>query len=138
MNLTQANVIELAPLATSRTSSLDGDPVDVRNMEGVGQVILACEAASAGTNPTMTVKLQESATSGGSYTDVPGMTFTQVTDANDLIEMKAMDFSACKGFLKVIGTQGGTSSPAFTYGVHAVAQRKAGRNSSQSYTTSAS
>lgn len=129
MNLLQANVIEVAPVAT-RTSTLTGSAVDVRKMEGKGQIVLM-SAAGTGTNPTLDVKIQESSTSGGSYTDVSGATFTQVTDGGDLTEMIAFDFSACKGFIKVVGTKAGTS-PSFAYGVAALAQKKAGRNASQS------
>ena len=131
MNLRQSNIVELAPLVSGRTSTLTGSAVDLRKYEGVGQIILQCEAASAGTDPTMNVKIQESATSGGSYTDVSGAAFTEVTDAADSTQMIAIDLAACKGFVKVIGTIGGTSSPAFTFGVSMVANRKAGRNASQ-------
>lgn len=132
MNLRQANIVELVPLVSGRTATLTTSAIDLRKYEGVGQVILQCEAASAGTNPTMAVKVTECATSGGSYTDVTGGAFTTVTDAADSTQMLAIDLAACKGFVKIVGTIGGTSSPAFTYGVTMVACNKAGRNSSQS------
>lgn len=130
-DLRQSNVIEFAPLVSGRTSTLTGSAIDLRKYDGVVQVILTCEAASAGTDPTLDVKLTESATSGGSYTDVSGATFAQVTDAADVTEMITIDSAACKGFIKVVGTIGGTSSPAFSYTVVGVGQLKAGRNASQ-------
>lgn len=131
MNLTQANVVELAPVLL-RTSTLTGSAIDVRKYEGIGQIILMSNAATAGTTPTLNVKIQESATSGGSYTDVTGAVFAQVDDSPDSTQMIAFDFNACKGFIKVIGTIAGTDTPTFTFGVAAVAVCKAGRNSSQS------
>jgi hypothetical protein len=131
MNLLQANVIELAANAV-RTSTLTGSAVDVRKYAGMGQIILSTSAATAGTTPTLNVKIQESATSGGSYTDVPGATFSQVTGAADLTQMIPFDFDACKGFVKVIGTIAGTDTPTYGFSVTAVANRQAGRNSSQS------
>lgn len=130
-NLMQSNVVELAPLVSGRTATLTGSAVDLRAYEGVVQVILTCEAASAGTSPTLDVKLQDATTSGGSYADVTGATFTQVTDAADVTQMITVDAAASRGFVKVVGTIGGTSSPAFSYAVVAVGQKKAGRNASQ-------
>lgn len=130
MNLSQANAIEALANAV-RTSTVTGSAVDVRKFEGVGQLLLQSSAATAGTSPTLNVKITESATSGGTYTDVTGATFNQVTDAADLTQMIPFDFSACKGFIKVVGTIGGTSTPTFGFAVGGVAQLKAGRNSSQ-------
>lgn len=131
MNLTQANIIELCPNAV-RTSTPTLSAVDVRKYEGVGQIILTSSAATAGTSPTLTVKLQHALTSGGQYDDIAGATFTQVTDAADTTQMIPLDFSACRGFIKVVATIAGTDTPTFSFAVTALAQAKSGRNSSQS------
>lgn len=128
MNLIQANVIEALANA-ARTSTVTGGAVDVTKYEGKGQVILM-SSAGGGTTPTLNAKLTESATSGGSYTDVTGGAFTEVTDAADSTQMIPIDFDASKGFLKVVGTLAGTS-PEFSFGVVIVGQLKSGRNASQ-------
>lgn len=130
-DLIQANVIEALANAV-RTSTVTGSAIDVRQYEGKGQVILSTSAATAGTSPTLNVKLTESATSGGSYTDVASGAFEEVTDAADSTQMIPIDFAASKGFLKVVGTIGGTSTPTFGFSVTIVGRKKAGRNASQS------
>ncbi|NBT52114.1 MAG: hypothetical protein EBT12_11290 [Marivivens sp.] len=71
----------------SRAASANGTGFDLEGSngaEGEAIVILASDAASAGTNPTLDVKLQESDASGSGYTDISGATFTQVTDSQAL------------------------------------------------------
>ena len=128
----QQNILELAPLVSDRTSTLTGSAVDLAGYDGPAHIILQCEAASAGTNPTMNVKLQHATTSGGSYADVSGLAFTEVTDAGDSTQMISCQVSDLRQFIRVVGTLGGTSSPAFTFGVTMVALKKDGRNASQS------
>lgn len=130
MKLAQANVLELAPVL-SRTATLTGSAIDTRPLNGVAQVILMSTAATAGTNPTLDVKLTHCDTSGGSYADVTGAAFAQVT-ATDTTQMIAVDSSALKRYVKVVGTLGGTSTPTFAYGVALVGINHAGRNASQS------
>lgn len=130
MSLIQANLIEALPNAV-RTSTTTGSAVDLRGYEGKGQVTLTTSAATAGTSPTLNVKLTECATSGGSYTDITGATFNEVTDAANLSQMIPIDFDACKGFLKVVATHGGTNTPTFNYAVTIVGRLKNGRNASQ-------
>lgn len=129
-NLIQSNVVEALANAV-RTSTVTGSAIDVTKYEGKGQVILMSSAATAGTTPALNVKLTESATSGGSYTDVTNGDFAEVTDAADSTEMIPIDFDACKGFLKIVGTITGTSTPTFGFGVAIVGQLKSGRNASQ-------
>lgn len=131
MNLAQANVVELAPNAV-RTSTLTGTAVDTRALDGVAQVVLVSSAATAGTDPTLDVKLTHCDTSGGSYTDVTDATFAQVTDAADSTQMIAVKTGELKRYVKVVGTIGGTSTPTFGFGVVLVGCNHAGRNSSQS------
>jgi hypothetical protein len=129
MKLAQANVLELAPVL-SRTATLTGSAVDTRALSGVAQVILMSTAATAGSSPTLNVKLTHCDTSGGSYTDVTGATFAEVTNA-DTTQMIAVNADALKRYVKVVGTLGGTSTPTFAYGVALVGINHAGRNASQ-------
>lgn len=130
MDLLQANVVELSAVAES-TSTRTATGVDISKLSGPIQIILASSAATAGTTPSLNVKIQESDSSGSGYTDVSGATFTEVTDAADLTEMIALQADELKQYIRVVGTIAGTSTPTFQFGVVAVACNKAGRNSSQ-------
>lgn len=131
MSLIQANVVEVLPNAV-RTSTATGSAIDVRAYEGKGQVIFTSSAATAGTTPTLNAKLTECATSGGSYTDVSGGAFAEVTDAADSTQMIPIDFDACKGYIKGVGTIAGTDTPTFGFAITIVGRLKSGRNASQS------
>jgi len=123
------NVIELAAGAV-RTSTLTGTAVDLAGYDGVAHLILQSSAATAGTAPTLDCKLQDCATVGGSYADVTGATFAQVT-TSDSTEMITVKVQEIKQFVKLIGTIGGTATPTFGFGVSMVATRAHGRNASQ-------
>lgn len=64
--------------------------------------------AVGGTSPTLDVKMQESETSGGTYTDISGATFTQVTAAN---QFQTIRFNRTKRYVRFHGTVGGSSTP---------------------------
>jgi len=95
------------------TSTVTGAAVDTLGY-GEGVALLEVGAVS-GTTPTLDVKIQECDTSGGTYTDVPGATFTQVTAADNEQKIK-LDLKAKSGsrkrYIKAVGTIAGTS-PSF-------------------------
>lgn len=130
MDITQANVIELAANAV-RTSTLTATGIDVTALSGCCQVVLQSSAATAGTDPTLDVKLQDCATVGGTYADITGATFAEVTDAADITEMIAIEVDDCNSFIRAVGTIGGTDTPTFGFGVSLIGVNKAGRNASQ-------
>ena len=105
----------------TKTSTFTGAAVAVGAYMGRGKLTLI-SAAGTGTSPTMDVKVQHCATSGGSYADVSGATFTQVTDAAAALEGITLDMDALAGYIKIVATIAGTS-PSFIYGV-ALAARK--------------
>ena len=110
----------------SRTASANGTGFDLEGSngaEGEAIIILASDAASAGTSPTLDVKLQESS-DDSTYTDISGATFTQVTDAAQALEKISINTNDVKRYLRAVGTIGGTSSPAFTYSVALVYGKK--------------
>lgn len=110
----------------ARTASANGTGFDLEGSngaEGEAIVILASDAASAGTNPTLDVKLQESS-DNSTFTDISGATFTQVTDAAQALEKISINTNDVKRYLRAVGTIGGTSSPAFTYSVALVYGKK--------------
>lgn len=124
------NIVELSANAQS-TSTRTGTGVDIQQYDGLAKIIMMSGAASAGTTPTLDVKIQESDVVGSGYADVTGATFAQVTDAADSTEMIQLDLSGTKRFIRVIGTIGGTATPTFDFGVCMTAVRHSGTNASQ-------
>lgn len=105
----------------SGTGTTNGTGVDVSNLEGAAIAILDVTAES-GTSPTLDVKLQECDTQGGTYTDVVGGAFTQVTTVSGLQKL-AVDITMTKKFLRAAGTAGGTS-PVYGWGVQLLGVKK--------------
>jgi hypothetical protein len=104
----QANLTpeqSLAPQALTATAN--GTPVDLRNAFD-GFAVLSVGAVS-GTNPTLDVKLQESDTAGGTYTDIAGAVFNRVTagSVSQVINVKRLT-----RYVRAAATLGGTS-PSF-------------------------
>jgi hypothetical protein len=130
MKIHQLNVLELAANAV-RTSTLTGTGVDISNYTGPMHVIMQSSAATAGTSPTLAVKLQDSDVLGSGYADVTGATFTGLTDAADATQMITIHPDALKKYIRVVGTIGGTATPTFGFGVIALGVLQSGRNSSQ-------
>jgi hypothetical protein len=83
------------------------------------------DAEAGGASITYAVKLQESDTSGGTYTDVTGGAFT-TTDANTaLVEKISVNTNDMKRFVKLsITVAGGTGAGAVS--VVALASKKYG------------
>lgn len=111
--LVQAVFQALAGIA-SRTTTFTGTGVDTLGYEGQMGAIQHVGVVS-GTAPTLDGKLQSSDTVGGTYTDIPGATFTQVT-ATDNLQKISFDRRAAKRFIRYVGTIAGTT-PNFTFGV---------------------
>lgn len=99
----------------SRTASLTGTAFDTIDYEGICRVIQVAATPTAGSSPTWDGKITSCATSGGTYADVPGATFTQVTSTGN-VQGIAIDLSKCERFLKYVGTLGGTSTPTYAVG----------------------
>lgn len=115
-------VLSLLPSDVVTTTGL-GSAVDLEDYEGEMAVVLDAEAGGA--SITYAVKLQESDTSGGTYTDVTGGAFT-TTDANAaLVEKISVNTNDMKRFVKLsITVAGGTGAGAVS--VVALASKKYG------------
>ena len=93
------------------TSTVTGTAAD---MKDTGPLFAELQVgAVSGTTTTCDVKIQECDTSGGTYADITGATFTQVTTAN---QKQLKNFKRSKRFLKAVATIGG-SSPSFALAV---------------------
>ena len=121
--------LALAPTAV-RTTNLDGTAVDLNDYEG--DVVLILDVANGGTS-TLTVKIQSSDTSGGSYGDVTtvfyrggsevassAVAFSQVSTTASK-QYIVFPKGAAKRFVKAVST---TSSSSHTYSINAVAVKK--------------
>lgn len=100
------------------TSTQTGSGVDTT---GYNSLAASLEVGVvSGTTPTLDVKLQESDTSGGTYTDISGATFTQVTATGNsqIIRVEGLNqgTSGRKRFIRAVGTIAGTT-PSFAFGV---------------------
>lgn len=73
------------------------------------KAILCVDAIAA--TATMDVKLQECATVGGTYTDIPGAVFTQVATGNTTVDRFLEVFLQQRlQFIRVLATYGGSST----------------------------
>ena len=108
----------LAPTA-ERTADLDGTAVDLNDYEGDVVVILDVEA---GGTSTLDVKIQSSDTSGGTFTDVTGAAFTQVSTSADK-QTLVFDKGGAKRWVKAVST---TSTSTHTYSINAFGALKYG------------
>ena len=118
----KTTLLSLLPNDVVTTTGL-GSAVDLEDYEGEMAVVLDAEAGGA--SITYAVKLQESDTSGGTYTDVTGGAFT-TTDANTaLVEKISVNTNDMKRFVKLsITVAGGTGAGAVS--VVALASKKYG------------
>jgi hypothetical protein len=104
-------VAALVPAVVTATGN--GPAIDLRGYQGIGKIILNCAAAGAGTNPTMDVKVQDSAANSTDWLDVsPALAFSQVTNA-DSIQSIGVDTRAVRRYIRLVKTIGGTSNPSF-------------------------
>jgi hypothetical protein len=127
---------ELDPVSQG-VATVNTGGVDMTKFERVLFVLMVGAVGGAG---TVDAKLQESATVGGSYSDISGGSITQITAANKIatLEIKASQLSSGKTAVRMAVTVGGNAvliaalaiggeahqKPASAQDIAAVAQRK--------------
>lgn len=100
----------LAP--ATRTTSANGSAVDVTAYEG-SLLATVHSAAGTGTNPTLDVKLQDSADGSTDWQDVTGAVFAQIDDtAGGSIQGIQVDKGKCRQYVRAVATIAGTT-PSF-------------------------
>ncbi len=110
---TNLQTIDLLPMQ-SVTSDGNGTGVDVQQFVGSVAILLSAKA-TAGTTPTLDIKLQDSA-DNSTFADISGAAFTQVTDASSsaaVLQKISLNVDACARYVRAVKDIGGTSSPAF-------------------------
>jgi len=115
--------ITAAVASASVTATATSGAIDLKEFDGDVLLVLNC-AAGTGSSPTLDIKVQDSDETGGTYGDLSGATFTQVTDAAS-VQTLEVNKDECKRFIKIVQTVGG-SSPVFVYGISLVALKKYG------------
>ena len=114
--------VSIVPAALTTTTS--GAAVDL--MDGVGNMgfgVMQVGAVS-GTQGTLDVKIQECATTNGTWTDVTGATFTQVTTSGTTTSTPALaSFKHTKRYVRAYATFAGTFTSMLA-GVNLFAQRR--------------
>ena len=110
MNVRVAKV--LAPISLSGGATATTTEVDTVNV-GVkyNQATVYIMSGLVGANGVSTLKVQEGDTSGGSYTDITGASFTALADADDNIIVACdIDLRKRKRYLNVVITNGATNA----------------------------
>lgn len=107
----------------ARTTTGNGTAVDVQLYDG-DLIFILDSAAGTGTTPTLDIKLQSSDTSGGTYTDIAGATFTQVTTSASQ-QTITVSKDENRRWFRIVYTISGTT-PSFTFSVNAVGVKKYG------------
>ena len=127
MAINQLNLEKLditaAVASASVTATATSSAIDLKEFDGDVLLVLNC-AAGTGSSPTLDIKVQDSDETGGTYGDLSGATFTQVTDAAS-VQTLEVNKDECKRFIKIVQTVGG-SSPVFVYGISLVGLKKYG------------
>ena len=120
--LDKLQLVSVHPTA-ARTATGNGTAVDFQVYDGDLMLILD-SAAGTGTTPTLDIKVQSSATSGGTYADITGATFTQVINAAGQ-QAIVISKDEANRWIRIVYTIGGTT-PSFTFSVNGIGVRKYG------------
>lgn len=99
-------------------ASANGAGVDIKDYVGTLQILLDAGAATAGTLPTLDVKIQDSP-DNTNFTDIAGKAFTQVTTVASRQQL-VLDTNAVGRYIRAVSTVGGTASPSFPISVQGV------------------
>lgn len=106
-------VVSLIPTA-NHVASVNGAALDISGCEGKVAFIRESGLCVGGTVKTQDTKIQQSADSGTTWTDVPNAAFGQVTDAagngREIIEIST---AAVEGQIRVAAALGDGTSCAF-------------------------
>lgn len=106
---------ELVPVL-SRTASAVSAAFDISAYEDLVEIQLHAGAATAGTTPTLDVKVTHCVASDGVYADVSNAAFTRVTTVAG-VQTLVLNKNALHRYLEISWTIGGTNGPAFPFGV---------------------
>lgn len=121
---TLLQIINLVPMAAVAASG-NGTSIDCLDYVGSAAFVLNAKN-TAGTTPTLDVKLQDSA-DNSTFADITGAVFTQVTDAGTLaatIEKISVNIDSARRYIRAVKTIGGTASPSFNVSLTGLAVKQ--------------
>lgn len=119
-----ADNLELEPVDTYTTTQTTATGLDLTEYVGNVAVLLHSKEGTGNADNRLNVKITESTTEGGSYTDIAGATFAEVDDtAGGSIQIIRLNADAVKGFIKAVGTIIGTT-PSFIYGISVIGRKQ--------------
>lgn len=120
----ELTTLTLQKAARQTTTPVKGSAIDLMGYDGILRVMLSADAAAAGTNPTLDVKIQESVdTTDGNFSDISGKAFTQVTTVASA-QTLSIDVRATKRYIRAYIALGGTNTPTFDLAVIAVGRKQ--------------
>ena len=125
MSVLQQNLDKLtvtAGVATAAvTSTATSSAIDL--LEFDGDILLVLDsAAGTGSSPTLDIKIQDSDASSGTYGDLSGATFTQVTGSASM-QTLVINKDSAERYIKIVQTIGG-STPSFTFSINLIGVKK--------------
>lgn len=116
-NLSLTGTLEQSIVPAVSTATDTGTGIATKGFRNM--VAVASVGAVSGTSETLDIKLQESNLVGGTYADIAGATFTQITDAPTPVtdcQFIELDLLPRNAFIRAVGTINGTT-PSFAYSV---------------------
>ena len=111
--------------AAQVTATSTGSGIDIRDYVGRIGIRVTCPIATAGTSPTLIVKIQDSP-DNSTFTDIAGAVFTTATGAVAVDEERAIDADAQARYIRSVATVGGSNTPTFAYAVTGYGAKKTG------------
>lgn len=123
-NYPSACVVRQLAAAAANTSTLTGAAVDIRDLTGQCVAIMS-SGVGTGTAPTLNAKIQDSPDGSGSWADLAGATFAEVTDVGGTAGSQKIIFNkkATRGHVRLVGTIAG-DTPSFPFSAVLIGQRK--------------
>ncbi len=113
----ETNMVSSQAVANlSRTSSSASSAIDLGAKEGRVRFTLVAGAATAGTSPTLNVKVTHCATSDGSFADVTDAAFDEITETAG-VETLVLNVADLERYVKIEWAIAGSESPEFPFGV---------------------
>lgn len=121
-DLTVLSVTALIAAQAAASATVTGTGVNISQLEQDGTVLAVLDSTAGGSGATLAVKLQSSATQGGTYADITGAAFTQVGNAASVQEIGVKLRSVPNPWVRALCTIGGTAT--FSFVVHLIAPPK--------------
>lgn len=108
-----ANTVEWTPAATGTEITETGTSAVIENGDKGTVRLTQTTSATAGTSPTLDVKVQTCHTEDGTFRDVHEGAFTQITD----VGTESKSVGGLDRFTRLYYTLGGSGTPIVTLGI---------------------